>query len=275
MRTGLAGLIALLLFSTSLPADATAATWTGTWNTNYGRVVLTQTGASVTGTYLFCSGHISGSVTGATMHGSWHQRFPCGGAKGGSGRLEFTLSASGESFKGRWKYAFQKAWFLPWNGMRRGVVAHCPPAGVSVHYAVTQRGTPLAPGAPAARTTTTGAGTLRGGSLLALGCTTRLLHVHPGRTASPRDDVRIALATTGGAAAVLGHGARRLVLEVVVESTNSPNCPLGTTGRVVLTDRPHTTNPRDVEDELRTELCDHLHTYRSTPANGLAVRVTF
>lgn len=251
MRTALATAIGLVLLTA--PSPAAAATWTGTWNTNYGRVVLTQAGNIVTGTYLFCSGHLHGTVTGSTVRGRWGQRFPCDGAREGSGRFEFTMTPGGDAFRGHWNYASQRAWYLPWTGVRRGVHVACPPAGASVRYSVTQRGK---------QAFTTGTGVVRGETHGAMGCTNRLRHVHPGVGGA-----RISLVTTGAAAATLGPRVRRLVLDVVVVATDDADCPLGTTGRVVLTD--------GRRDHMRTELCNHLHDYRPTATDELDVRVAF
>ena len=45
-------------------ARALANTWTGTWDTEWGVMALTQAGSQVKGTYPHDTGHIAGTVTG-------------------------------------------------------------------------------------------------------------------------------------------------------------------------------------------------------------------
>lgn len=104
-----AGALALPL--TSLGRISAENTWAGTWNTNYGKMVL-QAGGS--GAYDYCDGKISGSASGNKLTGTWTQKWPCGGATEASGPFEFTLAANGKSWTGRWRYTSGGDWHTNW-----------------------------------------------------------------------------------------------------------------------------------------------------------------
>ena len=69
--------------------------WSGTWSTNFKKMVLTQKGVQVTGAYEHKNGRIEGTVLGNLLQGTWTQ-------SNGSGRFEFQLSNDGRSFEGKW-----------------------------------------------------------------------------------------------------------------------------------------------------------------------------
>lgn len=94
--------------------------WTGTWTTTYGRMVLRQEGSKVTGRYTFCGGRLEGRRSGSGLTGTWHQRLGCDGTDMPSGPFHFRLSSSGSSFKGTWSYAGDPR-RGPWDGTRRAV----------------------------------------------------------------------------------------------------------------------------------------------------------
>lgn len=94
-------------------AGSSAYSWAGTWrisSPNWGDWTLSQSGASVKGTYPFCDGRVSGTATGLELAGTWRQSWPCGGAVQASGRFEITMSADGNSFAGHWRYASTGGW---------------------------------------------------------------------------------------------------------------------------------------------------------------------
>lgn len=92
-----AALAVVLLLVTA--TSAAAATWTGTWNTSYGELKLTEQGSSVTGNYFWAGGpgSLSGTASGQTLSGRFSD-------PSGTGPLEFTMSADGLSFTGSWSY---------------------------------------------------------------------------------------------------------------------------------------------------------------------------
>ncbi|MBA3726498.1 MAG: hypothetical protein H0W86_08600 [Armatimonadetes bacterium] len=93
-------------------------TFSGTWNTTYGQMMLTLTGQRVAGTYTSGDGVIEGTVTGDIMRFRWLER---GSGRGGPGA--FTLSEDGNSFTGRWGYDDVDQEPGPWTGTR---VSHAP-----------------------------------------------------------------------------------------------------------------------------------------------------
>src|SRR5688572_16109763 len=79
-------------------------TWTGTWaDQSYGgEFQLTQDAAGrVTGSYTFCAGSITGTVSGNTLQGTWNQAQP---GCSPTGWFIFTLNATGDGFSGTWGY---------------------------------------------------------------------------------------------------------------------------------------------------------------------------
>src|SRR5438093_6115234 len=68
-----AALVVVLVVTLVGPAGAAAqqASWAGTWDTSYGRMVLSQTGSTVTGRYESCTGRVTGTVSGARLSGTW------------------------------------------------------------------------------------------------------------------------------------------------------------------------------------------------------------
>ena len=77
----------------------TVGNFDGNWYHNFGTANLTQSGTSVTGTYVNgfsgTSGTVSGSVSGNVLTGTWS-------IGGGSGDIKWTLSSSGNTFDGTW-----------------------------------------------------------------------------------------------------------------------------------------------------------------------------
>jgi hypothetical protein len=88
------------------------ASWTGTWNTNgdgqnYGQLVLVQTGNSVDGSGGPGPNHITGTVSGNTLTGSYNN---------GTGLINFTIILNGNSFTGTWNDP--NGTHGTWNGTR-------------------------------------------------------------------------------------------------------------------------------------------------------------
>jgi hypothetical protein len=87
------------------PTGKAGNTWTGTYMTTWQggghdiRMVLVQSGSTVTGTYDYSDGTISGTVTGNRLVGTWTED------KGESkGPVEFELAQDGKTFSGWWAY---------------------------------------------------------------------------------------------------------------------------------------------------------------------------
>jgi hypothetical protein len=78
-------------------------TWTGEWDTNWGLMSLSQSGATVAGSYLHENGKISGTTAGRVFTGTWFET-PPGGFHDPSGPCTLTLAEDGDSFAGTWSY---------------------------------------------------------------------------------------------------------------------------------------------------------------------------
>ena len=87
----------------------TGPTWTGTWDSTFDGegsrhvTILVQTNETVTGTYAYHEGRISGTVQGNHLIGKW---FEYGGVEADrdSGPIDWILSSDGKSFEGTWAY---------------------------------------------------------------------------------------------------------------------------------------------------------------------------
>lgn len=109
-----------------------SASWSGTWNTagstpvasqTLGVLTLTQTGSSVTGTFVnndHGKGTITGTVSGNQMTGTWTVGYSTESA---SGSFKFVLSDDKKAFAGQWISASDNAATLSstdefWDGVR-------------------------------------------------------------------------------------------------------------------------------------------------------------
>ena len=110
---------------TSAPAVSTApvtgTSFAGTWDTDYGNMVLTATGNKVTGTYESDDGAINGTATGNTLTGTWTET-PTRTPPDDAGDFAFTLAADGSTFDGNWRYGHSDdpnaEWSGTWHGTR-------------------------------------------------------------------------------------------------------------------------------------------------------------
>ncbi|WP_211531629.1 lipocalin/fatty acid-binding family protein [Methanocalculus chunghsingensis] len=109
---------------------AQAESWSGIWSTTWTSadhatpvpgddITFTQTGSSVTGTYVNpehdFTGSITGTVEGNTLTGTWSES----GLPETSGTFEFVLSDDGNTFTGTWKSANDESdATYSWNGVR-------------------------------------------------------------------------------------------------------------------------------------------------------------
>lgn len=91
--------------------------WQGEWDTNWGKMILTQNDNIVTGTYVHDSGKISGKVSGNKLTGTWSES-PSYAAPNDAGDIEFTMSNDGKSFTGSWRYGSSGSW-SNWEGGKR------------------------------------------------------------------------------------------------------------------------------------------------------------
>jgi Ig-like domain from next to BRCA1 gene len=96
----------------SEPSPCGVASWYGTWTTQCsgstcGDMTLTQTGATITGTYAGGEGSVTGSVDGTELTGTWMRN-------GTSGTLKFFMISGGVQFQGNYDGSFD------WCGYRSG-----------------------------------------------------------------------------------------------------------------------------------------------------------
>ncbi len=89
--------------------------FTGSWDTNWGTVELTQIDAKVTGSYSGpFNGTIEGDVMGSALSFKWFQ------PNGQWGKGVFTLGADGNSFTGSWGTGEAEP-SDDWSGTRAGI----------------------------------------------------------------------------------------------------------------------------------------------------------
>jgi len=103
---------------TATPTAMPLPTWTGVWDTNWGRMELTQSDGSVSGTYEHDQGNIQGTVQGNKVVGTWSE-YPSYAPPDDAGDFEFTMSPDGNSFLGRWRYGSSGDW-AEWTATRAG-----------------------------------------------------------------------------------------------------------------------------------------------------------
>lgn len=103
--------IVIIIFLLIQSAMAMAApSWTGDWNTTWGKMTLKQNDNIVVGTYPFKDGRIDAQVIGNKIIGNWYQ-------SNGSGQIEFEMDSNGIKFQGKWKYSDKNSW-NSWTGTR-------------------------------------------------------------------------------------------------------------------------------------------------------------
>lgn len=106
--------LAAALACLAIRSAAAGPVFTGDWATTYGDMTLTESSASVSGTYIM-EGAVC-ALEGRSENGllTFTYREP-----EASGEGRFRLSADGNSFEGEWRQHGSEE-FLPWRGQRRG-----------------------------------------------------------------------------------------------------------------------------------------------------------
>lgn len=96
------------------PAAAQAGcNWSGTWNTDFNKMQLQQSGTSVTGTYEWDGGRLlNANVQGDILQGNWVEN------DGGRGSFAFRIYDGCTKFTGQWNYDQSPNSLSPWNGTR-------------------------------------------------------------------------------------------------------------------------------------------------------------
>jgi hypothetical protein len=93
------------------------APWSGSWDTNWGIMTLSQSGDQVTGTYVYRSGRISGTVTGNTLTGTWSES-PTYQPPEQAGDVILKLSNDRMAITGDWRYGSSGGWSGDWRGKK-------------------------------------------------------------------------------------------------------------------------------------------------------------
>jgi hypothetical protein len=91
---------------------------TGTWNTNFNKMVLQQTGYNVSGNFDYNNGKLVGVIYGNTMTGTWYQDPDNNGTYESTGKFIFVFAPDGTSFKGTWGYGESFTNGSLWNGTK-------------------------------------------------------------------------------------------------------------------------------------------------------------
>jgi hypothetical protein len=104
----------LALFLAAAPIRVLAQDFSGLWETEFGRLRLTQKSGNLSGLYSLGGGTLTGAAQGASARLRYHDS--------SDGQAEFTLSDGGAAFTGRWRPDGSRDW-KPWNGRRVDVVA--------------------------------------------------------------------------------------------------------------------------------------------------------
>jgi hypothetical protein len=104
--------------TSSSPAARLLATggctaWNGTWDSDFGTLKLTTNGSSVSGTYIYLGGKMTGKTSGNQLAGTWSQQ-PTYKPPDDAGDLQFTFNGDG-SFSGQWRNGSSGDW-QSWNG---------------------------------------------------------------------------------------------------------------------------------------------------------------
>lgn len=89
----------------------------GCYNTTFGSMVLSLSGSTVTGTYTFQEGLITGTLAGHVLTGDWSEVTSSGAPD--IGQFEFTFSEGWESFSGAWGRDPAASFNGTWSGSRK------------------------------------------------------------------------------------------------------------------------------------------------------------
>jgi hypothetical protein len=105
-------LVAAPYSSTSVQQSGGCSGWAGSWNTDYGTLVLMVSGNNATGTYSDNGGKLTGTILGNVLNGTWSE-LPTYNPPNDAGDFQFTLSGNG--YTGQWRYGSSGDW-NSWNG---------------------------------------------------------------------------------------------------------------------------------------------------------------
>jgi opacity protein-like surface antigen len=104
-------LSAVFLILCSAAAVHADASFTGTWDTNYGPLTMVQKGRKVTGSYCDGTANLQGKVEGHRLNLNYQEPHE-------GGEACFDLAGDGNSFIGRYRTAGSNQW-VEWSGTRK------------------------------------------------------------------------------------------------------------------------------------------------------------
>lgn len=90
----------------------------GTWNSDFGTLVIKQIGNTLSGNYEFRNGKIDGTLVGNTASGTWYEDTNNNGIYDALGKFRFVFSPNATSFKGTWGYKDKFYDGGIWNGVK-------------------------------------------------------------------------------------------------------------------------------------------------------------
>ena len=106
-------------------AVSTQSNIAGSWETNFGHMVIEVKDGRVTGTYTKDKGVIKGRIEGSKITGKWSEAPTYRGPQN-AGDFELVLDADGRSFQGHYRHEGSTKWAGPWDGKRLGVKSGAP-----------------------------------------------------------------------------------------------------------------------------------------------------
>ena len=98
-------------------SEDTDCSFSGEWDTKWGKMVLMQVGANVVGTYAHDGGKITGTIKDATLTGRWSEA-PSYSEPNDAGDVEFQISEDCNSISGKWRYGSSGILSGDWTGER-------------------------------------------------------------------------------------------------------------------------------------------------------------
>ena len=117
--------LVLSVFLSILQMNVYAGTysWSGEWDSNWGKMVLTQSDNVVTGTYTHDSGKITGNISENKLIGTWSEANSYA-PPNDAGDVELAMSEDGKSFTGKWCYGSSSNYSSSsWTGTRNTAIA--------------------------------------------------------------------------------------------------------------------------------------------------------
>lgn len=105
--------------------------WTGEWQTNWGKMILKQSGNTITGSYGNNGGKIQATMQDTKIVGTWMVG-PTYRPPEHAGELELTVDTDGNSFTGKWRNGSTGQWHLDMQGKRQPIASPHPPEIVLV-----------------------------------------------------------------------------------------------------------------------------------------------